>query len=129
MSDPLIHPYAFGLPEGRLLDEGEDDRHADGVVFSISMFPRATPQRIEAARKNVREIPDERIDRSVDPWRDRETGEEFELVRSFFNIIDPASSGAVAFTISDGNLPRPATGWVRGRDHVGLRRQSDWGRA
>ena len=74
------------------------------VVFSISMFPRATPKRIEAARKNIREIPDERIDRSTDPWTDKETGEQFELVKSHFNIVDPASSGAVAFTISDGNL-------------------------
>jgi hypothetical protein len=55
------------LPEGRLLDEGGDDRYADGVVANISMFPRATAQRVEAVRKNVREIPDERIDRSVDP--------------------------------------------------------------
>ena len=74
------------------------------MVFNISRFPRATAKRIEAARKYIREIPDERLDRSVDPWRDRETGEEFELVRSHFNIVDPASSGAVAFTVSDGNL-------------------------
>lgn len=71
---------------------------------NISRFPRATAQRIEAARKNVREIPDERLDRSTDPWTDRQTGEEFELVRSYFNIVDPASSGAVAFVVSDGNL-------------------------
>ena len=104
MSDPLTHPYAFGLPEGRLLDESGEDRLAEGVVFNISMFPRATAKRIEAARKYIRDIPDERLDRSVDPWRDRETGEEFELVRSFFNIVAPAESGAVAFVVSDGNL-------------------------
>ena len=50
------------------------------------------------------EIPDERLDRSTDPWTDRETGETYELVRSYLNIVDPASSGAVAFTVSDGNL-------------------------
>ena len=104
MSDPYTHPFAFGLPEGRRLDESGEDRLADGVVFNISRFPRATAKRIEAARKYIREIPDERLDRSVDPWRDRETGEEFELVRSHLNIVDPASSGAVAFTVSDGNL-------------------------
>ena len=105
MSDPLTHPFAFGLPEGRLLvDEDGEDRYAEGVVFTISQFPRATAKRIEAARKYVREIPDERLDRTTDPWTDRETGEAFELVKSHFNIVDPATSGAVAFTISDGNI-------------------------
>ena len=75
-----------------------------GVVFSISKFPRATPQRIAAARKNAREILDENLDRSTDPWTDRETGETYELVREFFNIVDPGASGAVAFTVSDGNI-------------------------
>ena len=60
MSDPLTHPYSFGLPEGRRLDVEGEDRLAEGVVFNISMFPRATPKRIEAARKYIREIPDER---------------------------------------------------------------------
>ena len=104
MSDPLTHPYVFGLPEGRMLDVEDGDRLAEGVVFNISMFPHATPKRVEAARKYIREIPDERIDRTTDPWTDKETGEQFELVKSHFNIVDPASSGAVAFTISDGNL-------------------------
>ena len=74
----------------------------EGVFGNICQFPRATTARIEAARKNLPEIPDERIDRSVEPWRDRETGKEYDLVRSFLNIIDPAPSGAVAFTVSDG---------------------------
>ena len=101
----MSDPYALGnVPTGRRLDLDTDDRLADGVAFSISRFPRATKQRVEAARKNAREIPDERIDRSTDPWRDRETGEEFELVKSYFNIVAPAESGAVAFTISDGNI-------------------------
>ena len=102
MSEPLTHPYSFGLPTGGRLDQEADDRFANGVVANICTLPRATPQRVEAARRNVREIPDERLDRSVDPWRDRETGEEFELVRSFFNVVDPAASGAIAFTVHDG---------------------------
>jgi hypothetical protein len=100
----VTHPYSFGLPEGRRLVQDGDDGLADGVVFSVSRFPRVTAKRVEAAREFAREIPDERLDRSTDPWRDRETGEEFELVRSWFNIVDPASSGAVAFTVSDGNI-------------------------
>ena len=104
MSDPLIQPYSFGLPDGRRLEEDGDDRLDAGTVFNISRFPRATPKRVEAARKYIREIPDERIDRTTDPWTDKETGEQFELVKSHFNIVDPAASGAVAFTVSDGNL-------------------------
>ena len=103
MSDPYTNAFAFGLPEGRRLAEPGDALPA-GVVFNISQFPRATPQRIEAARKNVPEISDERLDRSTDPWTDRETGETYELVREFFNIVDPGASGAVAFTVSDGNI-------------------------
>ena len=68
------------------------------------MFPSATAARIEAARKNVREVLEEDLDRTTDPWTDKATGERLELVRSYFNIIDPAESGAVAFTISDGNI-------------------------
>ena len=49
---------------------------ADGWPSAISRFRRATQARVEAARKNAREISDENLDRSVDPWRDRETGEE-----------------------------------------------------
>ena len=95
--------FSLGLPEGRRLEQPGGGLEA-GVFGNISQFPRATDERVEAARKNAREIPDERLDRTVDPWRDRETGEEFELVRSYFNIVDPASSGAVAFTVSDGNI-------------------------
>ena len=103
MSEPFTHPVSFGLPEGRRLDEPSDGL-SKGVVFNISKFPRATPQRVAAARKNAREVLDENLDRSTDPWTDRETGETYELVREFFNIVDPGASGAVAFTISDGNL-------------------------
>ena len=123
MSDPLTHPYSFGLPDGRLLDETTDDRLDEGTVFNISQFPRATPKRVEAARKYAREIPDERLDRTVDPWRDRETGEEFELVTSHFNIVDPAASGAVAFTVSATGTCSACAQRLRGADHVSLRRQ------
>ena len=69
---------------------------------NINQFPRATAQRVEAARENLPEIPDERLNRYTSPWTDRETGETYELVRGFLNIIDPAPSHAVAFTVSDG---------------------------
>lgn len=99
MSDYLSDPYAIGLPTARVLEDVERPKG-----FVISKFPQATKERIEAARQNVPEIPDERIDRSTDPWTDRETGGAYELVREFFNIVDPAASGAVAFTVSDGNI-------------------------
>ena len=95
--------YPFALPTARRLEQ-DSDGYADGVVFSVSMFPRATAARIEAARRNVREVLEENLDRTTDPWTDKATGERLELVRSYFNIIDPAESGAVAFTISDGNI-------------------------
>ena len=70
MSDYLSDPYAIGLPTARVLEDVERPKG-----FVISKFPQATKERIEAARQNVPEIPDERIDRSTDPWTDRETGE------------------------------------------------------
>jgi hypothetical protein len=97
------YPFAVGLPTARRLEK-DTDGLADDVVFSVSQFPRATPQRIEAARKNVREVLDENLDRSVEPWRDVEMGEELELVRGWFNIVAPEESGAVAFCVSDGNI-------------------------
>ena len=64
----MSDPYALGnVPTGRRLEQDSDDRLADGVAFSISRFPRATKQRVEAARKNAREVLDENLDRSTDP--------------------------------------------------------------
>jgi hypothetical protein len=70
MSDAPIHHYV-GLPTARVL-EGNSEGLGEGVFGNISQFPRATAARIDSARKNLAEIPDERIDRTVDPWRDRE---------------------------------------------------------
>ena len=99
-------PFIYGVPEGRVLETGG----GEDAVGNICSLPRATPQRIEAARRNVREIPDEHLDRSVFPWRDRESGEAFELVRGYFNPVDPEASNATAFVVSDGWLVglRPA---------------------
>ncbi len=57
-------PFALGaVPTARRLDS-ETDEHPKGWFGTLSQFPRATPKRIEAVRKNVTEIPDERLDRS-----------------------------------------------------------------
>ena len=53
-------------------------------------------------RKNLPEITEANLDRTTDPWTDRTTGEGYELIRGFLDIIDPASSNASAFVISDG---------------------------
>ncbi len=100
----MSDPYALGnVPTERRLEQ-DSDGLPDGVTFSVSRFPHATKARIAAARKNVREVLDENLDRTTDPWTDRETGEAYEMVRGFFNIVAPAESGAVAFTVSDGNI-------------------------
>jgi hypothetical protein len=72
--------FSLGLPEGRRLDPPGGGL-GDKVFGNVSMFPRATEARVAAARQYAREVPDERIDRSTDPWTDRETGETYELVR------------------------------------------------
>ena len=96
-------PWAIGLPTARRLEQDSDEL-PDGVVFSVSQFPRATAARVAAARRNVREVLEEDLDRTTDPWTDKLTGERLELVKSYFNVIDPAECGATAFVISDGNL-------------------------
>ena len=99
MSD---YPFAVSLPTARRLEESGDGL-ADGIVFSVSSSRESRPS-VAAARRNVREVLEENLDRSIDPWRDVETGEELELVRGWFNIIAPEESGAVAFCVSDGNF-------------------------
>ena len=74
------YPFAVSLPTARRLEESGDGL-ADDVVFSLSQFPRATAARINAARKNAREVLEENLDRTTDPWTDVETGERLELVR------------------------------------------------
>ena len=91
----------FGsLPEGRRLDT--DGGQPPNYLGEISVFPRATPERVVAARRLLHEIPDERLDRTVTPWRDSATGETYERLRSYLDLGDP--SGVIAFTISDGNI-------------------------
>ena len=93
--------FSLGLPEGRRLDPpggGLGDR----VFGNINQFPRATEQRVEAVRKNLPEITEANLDRTTDPWTDRTTGEGYKLIRGFLDIIDPATSNATAFVISDG---------------------------
>ena len=91
MSDPMI---VGSLPIGRRVDT--DTGHPDNHLGVISAFPRATPDSIAAARKTLPEAPDERLDRSTDPWTDRETGERYELLRSYLDLTAP--SDVVAFT-------------------------------
>ena len=89
MSEPMI----FGdLPTGRRLDQPTGP---DGVG-SISMFPRATPERVHAMRQRLPEVT---LDRRADPWTD-ESGREYELVRGLLDISDPASRGATAFEVT-----------------------------
>jgi len=89
-SDVLI----FGdLPTGRRLETDDPGRPANHWG-TISRFPRATPERILAARKALHEIRAERLDRSVTTWRDSATGETDELSRGYLDVSDPA--GAIA---------------------------------
>jgi len=98
MSDVLI----FGdLPTGRRLETDDPGRPANHWG-TISRFPRATPERIVAARKTLPEIPDERLDRTISPWSDSATGATYELVRGHLDLT--AQAGAAAFTVSDGNI-------------------------
>ena len=101
MSDPLTHPYSFGLPTGRLLDV-DSGGYPEGAVGNICPLPRAISQRVEMMRKRLPEVSDENLDRSVHPWVDTETGETYELIRGHLDVIAPESSGAVAFVVSDG---------------------------
>ena len=103
MSEPMV----FGnVPVGRRLDANRGDGYADGVFGIVSRFPRATKRRsasTQHARTSAR-FPTSAWTVPSTLGVIVETGETFELVRSYFNIIDPAESGATAFVVSDGNL-------------------------
>jgi hypothetical protein len=56
------------------------------------------------ARRNLRELDERHVTGQGLRLRDETTGETLEVITSLVDLVDPKSSGAVAFTIRDSLL-------------------------
>jgi hypothetical protein len=86
----------------------ENPNAPTGLLGTIGTLRRASGETLKAARRHLREIPGRTFEsfERVGPrqWRDPDSGAEWELVRGFVDLTDPASSRATAFVIRDGLL-------------------------
>ena len=78
----------------------------------VSNREPATEKRVEFARRQLREIPAGELRRDGDAWVDG-SGERFVVVPSHVDLVEPASTGCVAFVVEDSFIvPLRPAGWV-----------------
>jgi hypothetical protein len=103
MSD---HFNDWTAPTGRRLEEPGDDR----LVGSVSSRQSATVERVEMARRYLREIAAADLTRNGRGWVDQSTGDAYEAVRGHVDLANPQSTDATAFAVLDGLDRAPAGG-------------------
>ena len=98
------------LPVGRRLEQPDYDPH---VVGELGPLRRADEPRLRLARKNAREIEEKDIEGDGLYLTDRTSGEQFEVVVSFVDWVDPKATGTTAFVVRDSLIvPLRPAGWV-----------------
>jgi hypothetical protein len=81
-------------------------------VGTLGPLRPADEGRLRLARKNLREIPAKEIEGDGRYLVDKTSGETLEVITSFFDVVVPKASGAVAFVVRDGLLvPLRPAGW------------------
>jgi hypothetical protein len=102
------------LPTGWRLEEPEHDPNYYGTVGVLQHADEAS---LRLARRNLREIAEEGIEGSGLYLTEKATGETLEVITAFVDLIDPKSSGAVAFCVRDSLLvPLRPIGWKNETD-------------
>ena len=86
------------LPSGRRLEQPDHDPNYQGTVGPLR---KADEGRLRLARRNLREIRENDVEGDGKYLTDTTTGEEFEVITSFVDLVDPKLTGALAFTIRD----------------------------
>jgi hypothetical protein len=99
----------LGSPEGRRLEQPSID---PGYQGSVGPLRRADEASLRAARRHLREIPEKHIEGQGLQLTETTTGETWEVVTSFVDLVDPKQTGAEAFVVRDGWLvPLRPPGW------------------
>ena len=104
----------MSLPTGRKLEQPNHDLNCQGTV---GVLRRADKDRLELARRHLREIAEKNIEGQGLHLLDKTSGETLEVITSFVDLVDPKESGVVAFCVRDGWLvPLRPLGWKHQAD-------------
>ena len=97
------------LPVGRRLEQpGYDPRR----IGTVGVLRRADEASLRLARRNLREIEEKDIEGQGLHLVERTSGETWEVITSFVDLVDPKSSGAEAFVVRDSLfVPLRPVGW------------------
>ena len=91
----------LSLPTGRRLEQPDHDPNHVGTV---GVLRRADEASLRAARRNLREIAEKDIEGEGKYLLDKTSGETLEVITSLVDLVNPKSSGAVAFCVRDSQL-------------------------
>ena len=90
---------SWKLPTGRKVEEADV---REGFVGSIGPLRAHTKVLDKVLRRHIREIAASDLEQHGKVWTDRVTGEEFSLVTSFVDAVDPkGSAGVEAYAVLD----------------------------
>ncbi|MBA2707502.1 MAG: hypothetical protein H0U59_06840 [Gemmatimonadaceae bacterium] len=97
----------MSLPRGWKLEQPENDPNHVGT---LSVFRRADTASVAQAKKRLTEV-HIKDDQQGLLLTDK-SGQEWQVVRSFFDPVDPSSVGVEAFVVRDGMIvPLRPVGW------------------
>ena len=88
-----------GLPRGWRVEQPD---HDPDRVGGVGVLRRADEASLKAARRHLREIPEKRVEGQGKYLHDTTTGLTLEVITAHTDLTDPASTGAVAFTVRNG---------------------------
>jgi hypothetical protein len=107
MSDDRV----MSMPTGRRLEQPGFDPRYQG---SVGPLRRADEASLRLARRNLREIAEKDIAGQGLRLVERTSGEEWQVVTSAVDLIDPQATGTTAFVVRDGwFVPLRPLGWER----------------
>jgi hypothetical protein len=105
---------SMSVPTGRKLEQPGHDPNYQG---SVGVLRRADEASLRLARRDLREIPEKDIQGQGLRLVERKKGEEWEVVTTAVDLIDPKASGVEAFVVRDGwFVPLRPLGWRHADD-------------
>jgi hypothetical protein len=105
---------SMSMPTGRKLEQPGHDPNYQG---SVGVLRRADEASLRLARRDLREIPEKDIQGQGLRLVERKNGEEWEVVTTAVDLIDPKASGVEAFVVRGGwFVPLRPLGWTHKDD-------------
>ena len=94
-------------------------------IGTVGVLRRADDARLKLARRSLREIPETEIEGQGLHLVEKSSGETWEIITSFVDLVDVKQTGAEAFVIRDGWLvPLRPVGWKTPRTRAITRAKS-----